>query len=179
MTTPSGSPPWLRAAGIEDFGGHVAKANYGSVGVVNARTDVGAEAVMALSRDLVALVNTAPFAVIYLTCNDSSPAAPTINIVNLMTGVRATTYAGDAAPAGFPSAARNGNGHVTITFDASYTDAYGVAGDFAIGTHSGSLNGSTAGSVSTDKTSATTLVCRAFDSGGSAISNASMTIEVG
>lgn len=179
MTTPSGSPPWVRAAGIEDFGGHADKVNYGSVGVVNARTDVGAEAFMAISRDLVAVANTAPFAVIYLTCNDTTPAAPTINIVNLMTGVRSTPYAGDAAPTGFPSAARNGNGHITLTFASSYTDAYGVSAAYEIGTHGGSLNSATAGAVTTDKTSAVTLVCRAFNMAGTAISDASMTIEVG
>ena len=129
MVTPAGSPAWVRTAGITDYGGATDKANYGSQGVINPRTDVGAAAFMRAADHLKSCALTAPFAEINFTCNDAAPAVPTINYCRLMpSGAIATAYEGDAAPAGFPSGARNGDGDVTFTFDASYLDAYGVSG---------------------------------------------------
>lgn len=126
--TPNGYPAWLRTAAHTDYGGHTDKRNWMSQGVVNGRTDVGAEAFARMVADLAAVARVAPFATLRVQCNDTSPAAPTILVCHQMTGIRETSYAGDAAPAGFPSAARNGNGDVTLTWASSYTDPYGVSG---------------------------------------------------
>jgi hypothetical protein len=130
---PTGSPAWVRNADHTVYGGDTNKVNFHSQGVVNARTDLGAEALCRLAEDLSAAVRTAPFCIITVQCNDGgSPAAPTVLAVNQMTGVRVVTYAGATPPAGFPSVARNGNGDVTFKWDAAYTDDYGVSGDVHI-----------------------------------------------
>jgi hypothetical protein len=103
-----------------------------SQGVVNGRTDVGAEAFARMAADLEAVVRTADFSSLRVVCNDTVPAAPTIFVAYQMNGVREISYAGDAAPAGFPSGTRNGNSDVTLTWASSYTDAYGVSGDVNI-----------------------------------------------
>lgn len=129
--TPTGSPSWVRTNTHETYGGNVNKTNYLSKGVIDALTDVGAEGFCRMASDLAAVQRTAPFGVVTCQCNDSSPAEPTVLSAFLMSGVRTTSYAGNAAPAGFPSAARNGNGDISITFASSYTDDYGVAGALA------------------------------------------------
>lgn len=128
--TPTGSPAWTRTASHLYYGGDPNKRNLLSVGVVDAQTDISAEQFARMVADLEALMNTAPFAVITYVNNDSSPAAPTILSAKLMTGVTATSYAGNAPPAGFPSAVRNAPGDVTFTFASSYTDPFGVSGAF-------------------------------------------------
>lgn len=130
--TPNGSPAWVRNADHTVYGGNVQKTNFHSQGVTNPRTDVGAEGFVRLAADLAAVARTAPFSSLTVLCNDSAPAAPTIEVVDQMTGLRVFSYEGDAAPPGYPSGARNGAGDVTITWDASYEDAYGVSGDIDI-----------------------------------------------
>lgn len=98
------------------------------IGAISALTDVTAAQLCRASADLVALTRTAPFAIITYLCNDSVPAAPTIETAYMQTGVRTTSYAGGSPPTGFPSAARVSNGKVTVTFASSYADEYGVTG---------------------------------------------------
>lgn len=128
---PTGSPAWSRTASFAIYGGHVNKENYLGKGAIDALTDVAAEEFSRAVSDQAAAVRTAPFAIITYLCNDSSPAAPTVECVFMMTGVRLTSYGGGFPPAGFPSAARNGNGDVTFTFASSYTDEYGISESFA------------------------------------------------
>ena len=128
--TPTGSPAWVRAMSHEDYGGHTDKTNWQSQGVVNPRTDVGADAFSSLCSHLAACARTAPFCVISLTLNDTSPAAPTVNSVRMMTGVRSTSYAGGSAPTGFPTCTRVSDGVAYITFASSYDDPYGIAGAY-------------------------------------------------
>jgi hypothetical protein len=129
--TPSGSPAWARTADHSHYGGHTDKRNYQSQGVTNPRTDVGAEAIVRQAADTAAAVRTAKFASITYTNNDSSPAAPTVSGLEMMTGIVQSPYAGDAPPTGFPGAVRVGAGHVKFTFASSYTDEYGVAASFS------------------------------------------------
>jgi hypothetical protein len=129
--TPSGTPAWTRAATHEDYGGNVDKQNYLSRGVIDALTDVGAEELCRMAADLEACVRTSPFCVMSVRCNDGTCAAPTFSSVLMQTGVRATSYEGDAAPAGFPSGARDSDGIITVVFSASYADPYGVTGAWA------------------------------------------------
>jgi len=131
-TTPSGSPAWTRTNSHTDYGGDTEKQNYLSQGAVDAQTDVTAEQICRIAADLEALHRTVPFCQLVYTNNDGATAAPTITRIRMMTGTRLISYEGDAAPSGFPSAARNGDGDVTFTFSASYLDAYGVSGAFAI-----------------------------------------------
>jgi hypothetical protein len=79
-----------------------------------------------------------------MTCDDATPANPSVTVVNQMTGVRVTSYAGGSPPAGFPTCIRNGNGDVTITWATSYTDDYGVAGNVHIVHHEITAHGSVA-----------------------------------
>jgi len=129
-----------------------------------------------MAADLEAISRTAPFATITYLNNDTSPAVPTIEVVYMMTGVRTTSYAGDAAPSGFPSAARNGDGDVTFTFDASYSDPYSVAGAFAPKHAVGNVHGTTAGEPVVVISGATVRV-RAFN-GASALTDKRVTISV-
>lgn len=131
--TPEGLPAWTRTASHTQYGGRLDKQNYQNTGCINAQTDVGAEHLCRMASDLAAVVRTAPFAVLRVLCDDTTPGAPIIESAYLMTGVRVTSYVGDSAPTGFPSAERNGDGDVTFTFDSSYDDEYGVSGGFAIG----------------------------------------------
>ncbi len=142
--TPSGLPAWTRTASHTQYGGDLNKRNFQSQGVINAQTDVGAEEIARLAADLEACVRTAAFAVITLTAtNDGGLVAPTVNAVLLMSGIRATSYPGAAAPSGFPSCATIGAGHYQLTFASSYSDAYGVAGSVNLIGGTGSVLAST------------------------------------
>ncbi|HEX5076138.1 MAG TPA: hypothetical protein VFW03_23195 [Gemmatimonadaceae bacterium] len=176
---PTGAPAWVRTTSFTHYGGSTEKENYLSRGAINALTDVAAEEFSRMVADLAAVARTAPFAVMRILCNDTSPAAPTVEFCSLMTGVRLTSYAGDAAPSGFPSAARVGNGIATVTFASSYVDEYGVSGAFTpktalAGVHIG------AGGTATVVISGQTLTIRSVSAAtGLAISNARFTLEVG
>jgi hypothetical protein len=149
MTTPLGSPAWVRTPGITDYGSATDKADAYGQDVVNARTDVGAAALMRMADHLSACVRTSPFCVGVATCDDTTPGPPTISACLIMpSGKITTSYVGDAPPSGFPSFARNGNGDVTATFASSYTDAYGVSGSFA-------PSATIAGAISTSNLNAT------------------------
>lgn len=177
---PTGSPAWLRTATHSDYGGNTSKRNFMSRGVVDPLTDVGAEDFVRICADLEAAVRTVPFATLTYLNSDSVPAAPTVQSALLMTGVRVVSYVGDAAPAGFPSAVRNGTGDVTFTFASSYTDPYGVAGTFAI-SHYGASGSDGAGGivrVTTERPTATTLRVRCFNSAGAALGNCTVTLRV-
>lgn len=179
MTTiPNGLPAWVRANSHTDYGGDVDKHNYLSQGVVDAQTDVGAEAICRLAADMEAIHRTAPFCKLQYLNNDSSPAAPTINIVHMQTGVRLTSYAGNAAPTGFPSAARNGNGDVTFTFAASYLDPYGVSGPFQVSDAHADAIGSTVMIATPEIVSATTVRVRVTDGTGTALLNKTVQLEI-
>ncbi len=180
IIVPTGSPPWVRTTSFGDYGGHLSKRDYLSVGSINSETDLSAAEFSRMVSDLACVARTAPFAVITFLCNDTAPAAPTIEAVYMMTGVRTSSYAGASPPSGFPSAARNGNGDVTFTFASSYNDEYGVAGSFAIRFANGSVH-ATSGVhrvATTEIATSTTLRVRVFDDGGSAVSNPRVTVVV-
>lgn len=176
--TPSGLPAWTRTASHSQYGGNVNKRNYLSEGVVDAQTDVGADEFCRIAADLEAVIRTAPFATITYLNNDGVPAAPTIESVYMMTGVRTTSYAGDAAPVGFPSAERNGTGDVTFTFASSYDDAYGVSGDLSLEHGLGTAHGSTFADPTVEVVTAQTIRVRVFDAAGSALADKRVTVEV-
>lgn len=129
-TIPTGAPAWVRNVDHTVYGGDVNKTNWQSQGVTNSRTDVGAEAFCRLTADLAAVVRTAPFFEIRVLCDDTTPANPTVQYVRMMTGQRASTYAGGSPPAGFPFVARVSNGLFGVRFDGPYLDPYGVVGVF-------------------------------------------------
>lgn len=178
-TTPNGVPSWVRSVGFEDYGGHANLQNYQGQGVVNPRTDVGAEALARMTSDLAAVVRTLPFAVFTVLCNDTSPAAPTVIAAFMQTGVATVSYAGDAPPTGFPAFARVSAGKITATFASSYTDPYGVSGAFGITHAEATLHGTAAGSEAVSFTAgAQVLTVSFFVSAGTAKSDAQGTIEV-
>lgn len=175
--TPSGLPAWSRTSSHVFYGGDTDKRNLLSQGVIDPTTDVSATELARLAADMEAIVRTMPFMVITYLNNDSSPAAPTIEVVYIMTGVRTTSYAGDAAPAGFPSAARNGTGDVTFTLDSSYSDPYSVAQAFDIGHLSATARGTVYCVPVPQRLTATTFRVRSFNGGG-ALADQRVTVEV-
>lgn len=179
MTVPNGAPAWTRQASHTDYGGDTNKANFASQGVVDPFTDVGAQALCAIARDLEACARTAEFCELTYLCADASPAAPTIESVYMMTGVRTTSYLGSSAPAGFPSAARNGNGDVTFTFASSYTDPYSVAGAFTPRYPHATVHGSTACFATVEEVTATTVRVRVFLHDGTASLDKRVTLTIG
>ena len=176
--TPTGGPVWEGSSGHADYGGHANKRNHLSLGVIDPETDVSGEQLARMAADLAAVARVAPFAVLDITCNDSSPAAPTINTCYLNTGVRATSYEGDAAPAGFPTASRVASGRFTLHFSTSYSDDYGVSANFAIGGRTGSHADETGGTVTVIKDSDTVATVRAFNASGSADSDARVSVVI-
>jgi hypothetical protein len=176
MTEIVGSPPWTRTAGAASYGGSTTKTNFQSVGVINAKTDVGAAAINRAAVDIAACVRTAAFAVIRYHCHDSVPAAPELNVILTQPGIT-EAYAGDYAPTGFPSGARNGDGDCTFTFDASSTDEMGVSGAWA---PSGCIaSGSTDGTAATYTISGQTVRIIVYSlSTGNVVQNAAACFVV-
>lgn len=176
--TPSGSPPWLRTNTLNHYGGDVNKENYLSRGAIDALTDVDASQFSRLAADAAALQRVMPFCTMTIKCDDVTPGPPTIEYINMQTGVASVSYVGNAAPSGFPSASRLGNGAVLITFASSYSDPYGVSGAFSISSLLPGLISASAGDATAERASATTVNLRAFNSAGTAISGARMTLSV-
>ncbi len=177
--TPTGAPAWVRTVAFSDYGGHTQKRDYGGQGAINPYTDVSAAQFSRMVSDVAAAVRTAPFAIITFLCNDTSPAAPTIESVYMMTAVRTASYEGDAAPTGFPSAARNGDGDVTFTFDATYDDEYGVEGTLALLAATAGVQGTSGHrSAGAELLSTTTVQVTVFDDTGAAVEDARVTLLV-
>lgn len=179
VVIPTGSPAWLKANDFSSYGGSLTKKNFASRGAINPKTDVGAEAFSRITADLAAIARTAPFAVILVTCDDGTPGPPTINYAAMMTGVRSSSYVGNAAPTGFPSAIRNGNGDITFTFASTYADPYGIIGAFALAQCKAQLCGAIAGMATATILTPTTLQVRGFVAAGTAQSFAQMLVTVG
>jgi hypothetical protein len=177
--TPTGSPPWVRTVSFENYGGHDDKRDFGGQGAINPYTDVSAAEFSRMVSDVAAVVRTAAIGVLTVQCNDSSPAAPTVESINMMTGVLPAGYEGDAAPSGFPSLARDGDGHFTITMPSPLTDDYGVSAAVAIQNAMGTAHATSAAIVTCEITSATTIVVRVFTDTGGAIADALVTVELG
>ena len=177
MTTPNGLPAWTRTATHTIYGGHTEKENYLSLGMIDATTDLDAAHIQRLAADLEAVVRTAPMATITLTMNDAGAAAPTITSVFMMTGVNETSYEGTDAPAGYPTAARVTDGVVTVSLATTYSDPYGVAGDYAIGHAKACFQGTVAGDC-TVTTSGSDITVYAWDATGAAFSDGTISLTV-
>jgi len=175
---PTGDPAWVRTSDLTTYGGDINKHNHLGQGAIDGLTDVGAEAFSRMTADIAAALRTGPFLTLTYTCDDTTPAAPTVNVAAGMMGVRLTSYAGAAPPPGFPSVARNGNGDVTLTFATSYTDPYGISGAFVVQHPRGSLVGTAAGTVVCQILTGQTLRVRAFDASNTALSNAVICLTV-
>ncbi len=180
MTTPGGNPAWTRSATFDQYGGHVDKANYQSQGVVNPRTDVGAEGFSRLVSDVAAIVRTAEFCVMQIVC-DVGGTTTTVEHCRLMTGVSSGSYVGTAPPTGFPTVTRNGNGDVSITFASSYSDEYAVAGAFIATEPVASLiaAGGVSGVACPEIVSATVVRVRCVTLAAAAIAGARFTFTLG
>jgi hypothetical protein len=177
--TPTGAPAWVRTTSFEDYGGHEDKRDYMNVGAVNARTDVSAAEFSRMVSDVAAVAHTAPMWVLTVLCNDGSPAAPTVEVALGMTGVRMTSYAGASPPSGFPTLARNGDGDFTITFDATYSDDYGVAGAWVPLNATATVQASTAvHRLATTIISGSTVRVRIFNDSGSAVADQRVSVSV-
>lgn len=116
---PSGNPAWVRTNAHTAYGGNINKTNFQSIGTINPRTDLSAENICRIAADLSAVARTCPFAVMTFDCFDTVPLPPNILAYYAMAGSA-------------PTRVRNGIGDVTFTWQNSYTDDYGVAGNFSI-----------------------------------------------
>lgn len=175
--TPTGRPAWARSVSHTDYGGHPNKANYQSQGVVNPRTDVGAEGFTRLVADAEATTRTAPTLTLRYTNRDTSPDAPLVLSAYMMVGVSLAGYEGDVAPDSFPDGARNSTGDVTFTIDSSFADAYGVSEPFAPTQCVLSVEGTTA-AVATYVISGQTVRIRCWDAAGAALGNKTVTAVI-
>ena len=179
MTTPTGNPAWTRSADFTQYGGDPNKQNYQSQGVVNPRTDVGAEGFSRLVSDAAAAVRSAEFCVMQVLIRDTAPTGATIESCRLMTGVTSGSYDGAAPPTGFPAIARNGNGDVSISFSSAYADEYGVSGGFSAKEPIANLISSAGGVASPELVSATVVRVRCFSLAGAAVTGARFTLTLG
>jgi hypothetical protein len=177
MIVPTGFPAWARTADHSHYGGHVAKKNYQSQGVTNPRTDVGAEAIVRLASDVAAAVRTAKFFSGTFTNRDTSPAAPTVSSVEMMTGILQASYDGSAPPSGFPGAVRVSTGRVRFTFATSYTDEYGVSAAFTPRRAKASGHGSSFCTCTCSITGQTVDVF-CWDAAGNALGDKTVTLTV-
>jgi hypothetical protein len=146
---------------------------------VNPRTDVGAEGYARAASDLAAVTRTGEFIVLTVTCDDSTPADPTVHAVNMMTGVTAVSYVGDSPPAGFPTVERVSDGRFTVTFESEYEDEYGVAADFGITHAEAGGHGSSSNTPTVSYTAgAQVLTVYCWNAAGTALANAKATVTV-
>lgn len=173
------NPAWTRTAGPEAYGAHANKVNYMNQGKIDALTDVGAEDINRIGLDLSAVVRTAPLLVARLTLSDTSPDDPTVHFCAFQpSGVITTDFAGDAPPAGFPTFTRLGNGNIRVTFDASYADDYGNSAATDLQDADGSGAGGNFANVSGTTPTTTTAEFTVFGTGGTAINDQTIHIEV-
>lgn len=172
--TPDGYPAWVRANSHETYGGHAEKRNYQQQGVTNPLTDIGAEQYTRMAEDVAQCQRTGSFAVISFVCDDSTPAAPTVNVL-MMSGLASASYIGSSPPTGFPAVARNSDGNFTVTFSSTATDAYGVSAAVNIAAVIASVSG---GLASWTRDNAYTVTVACVDTSAAALANASGTLEL-
>jgi hypothetical protein len=169
--TPTGDPVWVHTSDHTTYGGDTEKQNYQSEGTINPKTDVDAENFSRLVADLEAVGRTAAFASVTYTQDDTGTNDPTV-----------VDYDGQSGSA--PTGVRNSDGHVTWTWDASYTDAYGVSGDVhiahAIATaHGGAAATCTVEPSDVDVNGKNEVVdVRCFDAAGVAATDLTVTLKV-
>lgn len=140
MVTPAGLPAWTRSASPDIYGGIAGKRNLGDFGVVNAKTDVGAEAFVRITGDLAAAVQTAPlFWARILVAYSGGTATATVQECSTQWSGPSGSYTGTTPPTGnWPTVT---TGTVTTTLDVEFSslvsgtslvvaDDYGVDGTF-------------------------------------------------
>jgi hypothetical protein len=175
---PSGLPAWSKTADFQSYGGNLNKVNYQSQGVTNPLTDISAEQHARLCEDTAAISRTAAFADLTVQCNDTVPGPPTITAVDMMTGVHLASYVGNVPPSGFPSGSRNGNGDVTLIFDATPSDDYGVSQSLSLVHAVASVHGTSA-RTETVAVTANSVRVRIWDiPGGTASVDPKFTVSV-
>jgi len=170
--TPTGNPAWVRSNGHTAYGGNVNKTNYQSVGTINPRTDLSAENLCRIAADLAAVARVSPFAVVTFTCDDTTPAAPTVSNYYAMAGAA-------------PIATRNGNGDVTFAWSGTYNDDYGVAGRANIIGATATVQSGAAVRIATAQLLDAnadgifeSVRVRVFDNAAAAVSNPKVTLSV-
>ena len=179
MTIPAGSPAWLRTNDFTTYGGDPNKKNFAARGVVNPRTDVGAEGFSRLASDVAAVMRTAEFCSMRVLVRDTAPIGATVESCRLMTGATAASYDGATPPPGFPTVTRNGNGDVSVTFDEEYVDEYGVTGAFVAQDPIACMITATGGNASPQRVSDTQIRVRCFTLLAVADINSRFTLTIG
>jgi len=178
-TVPQGLPAWVRANNFVTYGGDPNKKNFASRGLINPKTDVGAEGFSRLVADVAALQRVADFCVIQIICDADVGGAPIVESCRLMTAVTAAPYTGTTPPAGFPTVTRNGDGDVTLEFDTSYVDEYGVEGTLILRSPVATLLADTAGVANPELVGSFRARVRCVDLSAAALSGARFTLTLG
>lgn len=133
-TVPTGAPPWVRTTSHTHYGGNVNKENYAGEGSVDAQTDFNAAELCRMAADLEAVARVAEFATITYTQDDTGTNDPTVDDYDAMAGTA-------------PTAVRESDGVVLLTWDDDYPDSYSVDGDIHFAHVDTALEGAVAGSV--------------------------------
>ena len=176
-TIPTGAPAWLRTNDFVTYGGDPNKKNFQSRGVINPKTDVGAEGFSRLVADVAAVARVVEFCSMQVIC-DVSVHEPLVENCRLMTGAT-LTYFGSSPLPGFPTVTGNAAGDVTITFSSAYEDEYGVTGALVIADPFASLIGATPGVATPEPVTDTEVRIRCVNLSGVAISGARFSFSVG
>lgn len=178
--TPAGLPAWTRTSDASTYGGHPDKRDYQAQGVVNPQTDVSAAQLVALCATAAAVSRVAPFAVLTIQCNDTSPADPTVVRAQQMTAVSLSGYEGGAPTGDFPTLSRVGDGEFDVVWPTAVEDDFGVSADVDLRHAHASVQGeSDYTAVAPTRTNAYTWRFAARYDDGSPVDDALVTIEVG
>lgn len=179
-TTPAGLPAWSRTADASVYGGHPDKRDYQAQGVVNPQTDISAAQFIRLAADVAGLSRVAPFCVLTVQCNDSSPAAPTVVRAQQMNAVSLSGYEGNSPTGEFPTLTRVGDGQFDVEWSPAVTDDYGVSHDLDLVHAHGSVHNSAGYAVVRPaRISAFAFTFSALDASNVGIADSLVTIEVG
>jgi hypothetical protein len=176
---PSGLPFWSRTNTLTSYGGHVTKAEFAGISALGGNTDLAAVDFNRLAANLATCSRTVPFATLSWTTRESTSQEPLVSYAAIPTGVYfGEPYDGSNPPRGYPSVTRSGNVSI-VTFDSSYSDAYGVSHPFAPSTTTAkvTLNSTTLGRVPTADDSSGQLVVIVWDSSGIPTQDNSITLE--
>lgn len=166
---PTGDPCWACTSSIETYGGNVDKKNYLDIGIVDPKTDVDAGQFSRMVEDVQMMNKTADFAVITFTCNDTATEDPTLNAYWGMHGN------GEGAA---PTMTRLGDGYVSIEWESSYSDSYGITLDVNLTQWTGNVHGITPAVVNAEFSTITTLLLQVSDMAGDPELDRTVTIRV-
>lgn len=172
-------PAWTKTPDIGRYGGHVSKRDFLDIGEVNPLTDYAAKHICRTAADVAAVIRTATFVSLTLTCRDTAVLNPLVHNVAIQSGdILDVEYSGGSPPTGYPTVTRVSNGVVLVTLSSSYSDPYGTAGSFKVRFPHGGAHGSPMATVQPEIISDTSCKFYVFDAAGAALIDRKITVEL-